>query len=498
MKKILSYIPLLMVAMAANMLVSCKDFLDKEPQGLLTQDIFPTTADDALQATNAVYNILRRDGFNSGLFPILDIMSDDAYKGSNPNDAAPTIGPYDKFKHIPSQDGLGNWWATLYEGIKRSNVVIEKVPAIAMDENLKKRYLAEARFLRAVFYFDMVRAWGGVPKVTSVNVPVKLARASADEIYALIEEDLLFALGNLPEKSEYDSNQSGRATKGAARGYLAKSYLFHKQYDKAETYALEVINSGQYSLETAFEKANSVLGEFGVEAVFEVGAIGKEGLENGGNPYGNVQGVRGSPNRGWGFNRPSMELQNAFEADDPRKEATIIYLQEVIDGVTISGDGTTPDITYLPGTTTVAEIECYNQKVWTPGTNTDSQFNHNRRLLRYADVLLMAAEVLNENGKTVKALGYLNQVRARARGGSPSILADVTETNKDALRDLILRERRVELALEGHRFWDLVRTGKAPVVLGPLGFQTGKNELLPIPQTERDLSGGELPQNPLY
>lgn len=499
MKKILyKLIPVLMAALALNMLISCKDFLNREPQGVLTQQIFPTTPDDALQATNAIYNILRRENFNMGLFPILDIMSDDARKGSNPDDAAPTVGPYDQFKHLPSGEGLAPWWATLYEGIKRANLVIEKVPAIAMDENGKNRYIAEARFLRGLFYFDMVRAWGGVPKVTSVNVPVQLPRASAEEIYALIEEDLLFAIANLPEKSDYDASQAGRATRGAARGYLAKVYLFRHQYDKAEQYALEVINSGQYSLEPDFDNANSVRGEFGVESIFEVGAIGKEGLENGGNQYANVQGVRGSPNRGWGFNRPSIDLQNAFEPGDPRKESTVIYLGEVIDGVTILGDGTTPDVTYVPGTTNIAEIECYNQKVWTPGTNVDSQHNHNRRLLRYADVLLMAAEVLNENGKTSQALQYLNTVRARAREGNMAILPDVTETNKDALRELILKERRVELALENHRFWDLVRTNKAAQVLAPLGFQAGKNELLPIPQSERDLSGGTLEQNPNY
>jgi tetratricopeptide (TPR) repeat protein len=487
-----------LTASALTVLVSCEEFLDRQPQGLLTQEIFPTSADDALQATNAVYNILRRENFNSGLFPILDIMSDDALKGSTPFDAAPTVGPFDQFKHTPAQDGLDRWWATLYEGVKRANLVIEKVPTIAMDENLKNRFLAEARFLRALFYFDLVRAWGGVPKVTTLTPPLQLSRATKEEIYALIEEDLLLALPNLPEKSDLDPAQYGRATKGAARGYLAKVHLFQNEFDKAEQYALEVINSGQYSLEADFDNANSVAGEHGKESIFEVGAIGREGIENGGNPYANVQGVRGTPNRGWGFNRPSIDLQNAFEPGDPRKESTIVYLGEELDGIKILGSGDTPDVTYLPGTTTIAEIEVYNQKVWTPGNNVDSQHNHNRRLLRYADVLLMAAEALNENGKTGPALQYLNQVRERAREGNAEILPDVTETNKDRLRDSILQERRVELALEGHRFWDLVRTNKAGQVLGPLGFVAGKHEMLPIPQTERDLSGERLEQNQNY
>jgi hypothetical protein len=144
----------------------------------------------------------------------------------------------------------------------------------------------------------------------------------------------------------------------------------------------------------------------------------------------------------------------------------------------------------------VKEIECYNQKVWIPGTSTAEQWGHNRRLIRYADVLLMAAEALNENNKSAEALVHLNKVRERARGGNSNILPDITTTDKTALRDIILEERRSELAMEGHRFWDLLRTGKAADVLGPLGFQTGKHEKLPIPQTEIDISQGTITQNP--
>ena len=141
-------------------------------------------------------------------------------------------------------------------------------------------------------------------------------------------------------------------------------------------------------------------------------------------------------------------------------------------------------------------MECYNQKVWIPGTTTTTQWGHNRRLIRYSDVLLMAAEALNENNKPGEALLYLNQVRERAREGNPDILPDVTTTDKDELRMAILNERSHELAMEGHRFWDLVRTGMAGEILGPLGFVTGKHELLPVPQTEIDISQGSLDQNP--
>jgi hypothetical protein len=218
-------------------------------------------------------------------------------------------------------------------------------------------------------------------------------------------------------------------------------------------------------------------------------------MESGGNQYANVQGVRGTPNRGWGFNRPSQDLQNSFEPGDPRLEATVIFLGEIIDGITIMGDGPTPDET-TDGTGNVIDIECYSQKVWTPGDNVPSQFNHNRRILRYADVLLMAAEALNQNNKSTEALPLLNMVRARARGGNASVLADINVTDKTALDEIIFNERRHELAMEGHRFWDLVRTGRAATVLGPLGFIEGKHELLPIPQSEVDLSQNRIEQNP--
>lgn len=477
------------------LLQGCSDFLDIRPQGELTQEAFPKSASDAELATNAVYATLRNWFYHSGGYPILDIMSDDSHKGSNPNDQLNTVGPYDNFTITPTQDGLDRWWTTLYEGIKRANVVIEKVPDITMDATLKRRYVAEARFLRGLFYFDLVRAWGGVPLVTTTNPPLKLPRAPVDSVYQLIIKDLEYAIENLPLKSQYGPSDLGRATKGAAQSLLAKVYMFRSDYQKAEPLLLEVINSGEYDLEPNFADANSKWGEHGVESVFEIGAMEIEGSF--GNQYANTQGVRGTPNRGWGFNRPSLNLRYSFEPNDPRLDATIIDLGEVIDGILILGDGTTPDeIRDAQGN--LIEVECYNQKVWIPGYSTNTQFGHNRRLIRYADVLLLAAEALNKNGKSGQALIYLNKVRARARGGNPSILPDITTTNPAELHELIIRERRHELALEGHRFWDLVRWGKAPEVLGPLGFVAGKHELLPIPQSEIDISQGMLTQNPNY
>lgn len=483
--------------LVVTMFTGCEDFLDKDLQNSLTQEAFPETESDALLATNATYSTFREWYYHSGGYPILDIMSDDARKGSNTNDQLNTVGPYDNFGHTPSQDGIDRWWNTLYLGVKRCNVVIEYVPGINMDAGLKDRYIAEAKYIRAQLYFDLVRAWGGVPLITNTEPQPKTPRSSAEEIYALIISDLEAAISVLPEKSEYDPGDAGRATKGAAKALLGKVYLFRKEFTKAEPLFLDVINSGEYGLEPLFVDANSVNGNNGIESVFEVGAMQIDGFESGGNQYANTQGVRGTPNRGWGFNRPTEDLRASFEVGDPRVEGTIIDLGQVIDGVEILGDGATPDVT-KDQEGNIIEVECYNRKVWVPGTNVPTQWGHHRRLIRYADVLLMAAEVLNENGKPGDALMYLNQVRERAREGNNSILPDITTTDYALLRDAIIEERRHELAMEGFRFWDLVRTGKAPEVLGPLGFEEGKHELLPIPQTEIDISQGTITQNPNY
>jgi hypothetical protein len=475
----------------------CKKFLEKDPQGLLTEDQFPTSASDALLATNAIYAQVRDWYYNSGGYPILDIMSDDARKGSNPSDQASTVGPYDYFGITPTSDGLDRWWTSLYVGVRRANVVIEKVPPIAMDDSLKSRYIGEAKFLRALFYFDFVRAWGGVPLVTTTDPPLGLARASKEAVYSLIISDLQSAISSLPQKSQYATTDLGRATKEAAEALLARVYLFRNDFSNAETYAMDVINMNKYSLEPVFINACGVNGNNGVESIFEVGALEVEDQDAGGDQYGNTQGVRGIPNKGWGFNRPSISLRNSFETGDPRYKGTVIDLNDTIDGIVILGDAQTPDVT-RDAQGNIIEIQCYSRKVWVPGATTTSNWGLHRRLIRYADVLLMAAEALNENGNPTQALTYLNMVRARARQGNPNILPDITTTDQAQLRDSIFNERRHELALEGFRFWDLVRTGRAPAVLGPLGFVTGKNEVLPIPQSEIDLSQGTLVQNPNY
>jgi hypothetical protein len=492
-------IKVLTILLSLFVLSACSDFLDHPPSGEVTEANFFQTERDALLGTNAIYNTLR-EWFLAGGFPLTEIMSDDATKGSNPSDA-PQVSTFDNFTFTPSQDLILGMYATLFKGVRRANAVIEKVPPIQMNPTLKNRLLAEARFLRAYFYFELVKAFGDLPKVTTTLPPLKLARSPKTEIYnEIIIPDLVFAIENLIERSEYTAVDLGRATKGAARGLLARVYLFQGDFVNAEKYAKEVIDSGQYTLEPNYQKEMSVEGEHGPGSLFEISAVSQE-FNLGGNQFGNTQGVRGTPDKGWGFCRPSynyLTFMGYQSSSDPRMDATVIFLGEVLNGETLLGDGSTPDIIYAdpPTNSIIKEIECYNQKVFVPGVGSLSSWGHNRRIIRYADVLLMVAEAMNENGKSAQALPYLNLVRQRANNANPGTVPDISETNKDNLRQIIWQERRRELALEGHRFWDLIRTNRAAAALGPLGFISGKHELLPIPQSEIDLSEGTLSQNP--
>ncbi len=471
-----------------------EDFLENPPLTTITDETFPETANDAYLVTNAAYNNLRNWWITGG-YPLADIMSGDQTKGSE-DGSNPDLQQFEEFTFNPSHAYILAMYQTLFQSVRQANIVIEKVPDIPMDESLKSRYIAEAKFIRAYIYFHMVRLWGDVPLITTLNPERTVERTPVAEIYnQLIIPDLEEVAGILPEKSDYPAADMGRATRGAAKALLAKVYLHLHDFESAESYADEVINSGQYSLDPDWSRVFSLEGQWGPGSIFELGAL-PDGRSLGGNQYGNTQGVRGTPNWGWGFGRPSWDYLNHFETDDPRLDASVIFLGEVLSGVLIEGNTLTSDTTY-DDQGNIIEIECYNQKVYVEGaTTTRDNWGHNRRIIRYADILLIAAEASNENEDPQKALGYLNMVRERARGGNDAILPDRTETDQAALRTLIWEERRHELAFEDTRYFDLMRQGRMAEVLGPLGFTEGKNELFPIPQQEIDLSEGKLTQNP--
>ncbi|GAB4425944.1 MAG: RagB/SusD family nutrient uptake outer membrane protein [Bacteroidia bacterium] len=467
------------------------DFLDLKPQGQLTTANFFQTEEHAVWATNAVYNHLR--AWSVHVFSYIgmtDIVSDDADKGSTPTDANFLL-EVDNLQHDAGNLAPQTVWEGYYQGVYRANLAILNIPNVEMDATLQARLIGEGKLLRAYFYFNLVRWFGDVPLILAPLNPdeYKQARTPMAAVYAQIEQDLLDAEAVLPMRSQYTSADLGRVTKGTAQGLLAKVYLTLGDYVQAEAYARKVIESNQYALYPNYSRLFMREGENSSESLFEVQAVALE-TGGGGSQYNEVQGVRGEPNLGWGFNRPSDALVAAYEPGDPRREATILYPGEVLpDGTARVEDN--PDIVN----------ERYNQKAWVPQhTGGNGNGPGNIRLLRYADVLLVAAEAANENGNTTDALTWLNMVRKRARGTSVTILPDVTVTDQAQLRQRIWNERRVELAMEQQRWFDLVRQGRAAEALTAAGktFVSGKHELFPIPQTEIDLSGGTLVQNPGY
>lgn len=474
------------------LLASCSGFLDRKPLGQLTSDNFFQTEEHAVWATNAIYNHLRSwEVHVFSYIGLTDIASDDADKGSTPTDGNFLL-EIDDYSFDPGNIAFSTVWGGYYQGIYRANLVIEQVPLMEdISPETSARVLAEARFLRAYFYLNLVRWFGNIPLITAPLTPdeYKQEAVPASEVYDLIISDLLAAITDLPTRSSQLAENQGRATKGAAQALLARTYLTLQNYEEAEPVLLEVINSNDYALLENYGSVFLPEGENSSESVFEVFTVALE-TGGGGSQYNEVQGVRGTPNLGWGFNRPSDDLTSSYEAGDPRREATILYVGEVLpDGSAVVEDN--PNIFN----------ERYNQKAWVPehtGGNGNGPGNIN--IVRYADVLLMAAEVLNENGKPTEALQYLNQVRARARRNNPFILQDIVETDQAALRELIWKERRAELAMEQLRWFDLQRQQRLIEVLQAVGkdAETGKHEYFPIPQTEIDLSGGLLKQNTGY
>ena len=459
--------------------------LEEAPPSAISPDNFYKNAADAVAAVNAAYDITNEIGQESRNLIIMgDIPSDDMNLLANNNDRVQIWS----FQTVPTNGIVAQSWQVLYQGVNRANAAIDRIPAINMDENLKRRLVGEAKFLRAFYYFYLVRWFGGVPLVVTetktLNDGKSAVRASADEVYAQIISDLEAAEGSLPD--QYTGADLGRATAGAAKGLLAKVYLTRKDYAKARDKAKEIIdNAGKYGygLWDTYADVFKVSNKNGKEAVFEIQFVG--GGVGQGNGLITYMAPENSPvtGRGFGSFYPTPELYNSYQPGDKRKE---LYIESYVN----------------KAGTTVKTFPHFNKYV-DPAAATFPQGNNNFPFLRYADILLMFAEADNQvNGPTPEALEAASQIRRRAYGlplNEPSAVDFTAALGQEGFRQQIWEERRWEFAAEGQRWFDLVRTDRLVSVLSAKGKTNvqEKHKVFPIPQREIDLNP-ELTQNDDY
>lgn len=461
----------------------CKNNLVEVPYSFLGEENSFKTASDATVALDAVYDRLRNI-YNMTMINLADVNSEELTVQSNVG--ASTL-ELDNNLYSASNPAFDAFYTNCYLMIDRANRVIKNVPGITMDAAAKAQIIGEAKFLRALIYFDLVQAFGDVPLVTAptsdvVNVSIK--RTPVDDVYSQIIADLKDAVAaNLPAKYT-TAGTVGRATSGAAKSLLAKVYLTRKDYTNAAAVAKEVIDSKVYSLFPDYKNIFPPENRNGQEHIFSA-------------QYSCIKTSYGSTmaesfaiyfsypiNQGGGAYQADSNYVRSYLQGDYRKQVTIITqkVNPANNALVLSRTGPAVD------------------KYWDPAPCAEFAARNNFMIIRYADVLLMYAEAVNElNGPTPAAYDAINQVRARARNGNGSANPqDLANLSQVQFRDAVLAERGWELCFEGHRRWDLLRTGKYISTLQAAGIPVSqKNLLYPIPQHQIDVNEA-LTQNPGY
>jgi len=467
---------------------SCSDdFIDVQSNDQNSEDFF-NSEQDYQDALIAAYDLLQSSYLNVLMG---EIASDNTLAGGESATDVAGIQQVDDMIHTPVNAQLRDIWGWMFAGVNRANFIMEFKDKTEFSG--KNEVLAQTRFLRAYYYFELVKWFGDVPLVVDQRLlfgdQFEVDRTPKADVYAQIEADLIFASANLP----YIQAETGRVTKGAAEALLGKAYLYQNKFNEAANVLETLITNGPHDLivdfSTMFENDN----ENTIESVFEVQYTDVEGAGFGclqcseGNVAVGFNGIRNytGPDfeSGFSFNVPTQEVYNEFEDGDLRRDVAILD----IDAWAIQ-TGATFSVGF-------EHTGYYNKKyISRQGDLNTGDANltnpNNYRAIRFADVLLMAAEALNRGGiDDARARTYLNRVRSRAG------LAGVTLSGTP-LENAIYHERRVELVGEGHHFFDLVRTGRAAQEID--GFVAGKNELFPIPAIEIQLTGNRWAQNPGY
>lgn len=513
MKKYMSKIVCGYILLAASTIfVSCSDLLNQEPQGQwIAKD---NTGGSFASDVFSMYAKARGFHVTTGNVPLAihNVRCEDIEKGSTASDGAAWEPMFDNFIYNASQSMLQTYWTENYAIVHIANNILDAIKKAEEQGTLNDGDLinkSEAHFFRAFIYFNLVRAFGEVPLIdfaitdaAQTNVP----KSSVDKIYELIDSDLEEAAKYLPVT--WGAQYPGRLTWGAAKSLHAKTYMQRNDWTNMLTLANEVINSGIYNLNTPFEEIFRETGENCSESIWELQCTATDELKGSneiGSQYASVQGVRGAGewNLGWGQCTPTENLGNAFEPGDPRKDETLLYFYKT--GEDPASCPPNKPWGEKPVANAAVINKYYNKKSYTnPALRakyTTGGYWVNVRMIRLSEVLLIGAEAANELGQVDLALDYLEQVRARARKSSsdPTVLPKVTTRDKVELRNKIKHERRIELAMEWDRFYDLVRWGDAQSVLGAAGkTYLPKHQYLPLPQSEVDKSNGVLVQNPNY
>ncbi len=485
------------VAVVLVTIISCNKFVNYNPH-----EDYVTTADDYFKSSSdyqaLVVGAYAPLGWIWANTVIGDVASDNAASGGESASVDWEFDQIDNFLTTPNNSKVKEAWVACYEGINRVNYLDENKGKLSFAG--KDSLYGQAYFLRAFYYFELVKMFGDVPLFVDHRLTLSdnkaLSRTPKANVYKQMEIDLKNAVANLP----VTQTDKGRATKYSAEALLGKVYLYENKYDSALAILEKVINSGAFSLVTNFGSIFLQAGENGPESVFEIqysNAVPFYDWTQAGRGEGNlavqscgVRNITGTSSYapGWSLNLPTKELSTAYSAGDSRKASTILDIEAF--KIANPSYGITYKVAPYKNT------GLYNQKYQPRQGESSGQIElnylNNFRTIRYADVLLMAAEANNRAStpNDTKAQAYLNMVRARAYGDASHATTATGTTLKQAIWD----ERRLELAMEGDRFFDLVRTGQAATKL--TGFKVGKNELFPIPQQEIDNSG--LAQNPGY
>lgn len=474
----------------AVLLSACsKDFTNLSPKSDIATTNFYNTADDFKTAVSGAYGSLQLGGVFGNIYVFGDITTDDTWPSVS--GSVTDQDQFDKFYLITTNPFVLSAWNDSYKGIARCNAILSRIDAVTFkNDDLKKQYKAEAKFIRSLIYFNLVRIFGDVPLVlTEISNPDQgytFGRNPKTEVYTQIEKDLTDAIDGLKSKTAYASTDLGRATNSAAQALLGKVLLTEHKYADAAIQLKKVIDSQIYSLLPSYADVFKANNKNHAESVFDVqyksGSIGE------GNSLPNSFAPENSGNSviqfgGAGNDRPSTDLEQAYETGDLRKSASMATFY-------INASGVRVDYYYC-------------KKYWdTPAVANDN--NNNFPVIRYSDVLLMYAECLNEVGYVADgdAFKYLNLVRQRA--GLP-VKTSAAISNQASFRLAMEQERRVEFAFEGQRWFDLVRTGRAITVLNSKSAQIGikktltdANLIFPIPQSQVDINKNKITQNPGY